>query len=128
MQSVPVQRQIVRLEGEFWTIVFDGDTCRLRDTNGVRYLAYLLARPHQNVSSLEIRHAIAPGENGLADAQALERARVNVTRAVSGVMRRLESHHPALSRHLRSTVRTGAYCTYRPDPRVEVGWESADQP
>jgi tetratricopeptide (TPR) repeat protein len=36
---------IFRKEGEFWTISHDGATVRLRDAKGLRYLAYLLARP-----------------------------------------------------------------------------------
>ncbi len=125
MESPLLERQVVRLEGEFWTFVFDGQTCRLRDTNGVRYLVYLLDHPHREVSSLEIRRTTSPAGGDEHDdaARALERARVNVTRALGGVLRRLEPHHPGLAEHLRATIRTGAFCTYRPDPRVEATWE-----
>ena len=34
-----------RREGEYWSVVFDGHTVRLRDMKGVRYLARLLAEP-----------------------------------------------------------------------------------
>jgi hypothetical protein len=29
--------------------------------------------------------------------------------------------HPALGRHLKATIRTGYFCSYTQDPRVE--WE-----
>lgn len=52
-----------------------------------------------------------------------ERARVNVTRAVKGVLRRIEGHDAALAAELTSTVRTGTFCVYQPDPRRPVRWE-----
>ncbi len=116
--------QVVRLEGEYWTIVFDGRTCRLRDTNGVRYLAYLLERPHEEVSALEIRQAIAPRRDRGSELREQERARVNVSRSVSAVLRRLANHHPVLADHLRETIHTGGYCSYRPDPRLAITWNA----
>jgi hypothetical protein len=115
----------MRREGEFWTIVFAGETCRLRDTVGLRYLSYLLARPQQNVPALELRAVLAveAGGDGAADEGASERARVNVTRALKGVLDRLRAHHPLLFAHLSATLRTGAHCAYRPDPRLDTRWE-----
>ena len=51
-----------------------------------------------------------------------ERAALSVTRAISA-MDRLAERSPALGAHLRATVRTGAYCSYRPDPRAPIHWE-----
>jgi hypothetical protein len=114
-------------EGEYWTIVYAGETCRLKDTNGLRYLSCLLKRPHERITALEIeRSAGRRAENsGSADSDrgALERARVNVTRALSGALKRIAVHHPSLLQHLQATLRTGAFCTYTPDPRVPVFWE-----
>lgn len=123
------QRQIIRREGEYWTIIYAGETCRLKDTNGLRFLAYQLHNPHEPVSCLEMDRASAgiespggPTVNGHADHAARERARVNVTRALLGALKRIGEHHPELARHLEATLRTGAFCVYRPDPRVPVGW------
>jgi len=126
IESREIPPQILRLEGEFWTIVFGGHTCCLRDTVGVRYLAHLLGRPHDDVSALEIVAAAKHADTSCQqtfDPKALERARVNVTRAVKAVLARLEAHHPYLHQHLRATVRTGAACSYKPDPRLPAVWE-----
>jgi predicted ATPase len=50
--SVPDAR-FVR-EGDFWTIVYDGTTMRLRDLKGLAYLALLLARPGRELHVLEL--------------------------------------------------------------------------
>jgi hypothetical protein len=41
----PRNRAVLRLEGDFWTIAFGAELCRLRDSAGLRYLAVLLRRP-----------------------------------------------------------------------------------
>jgi hypothetical protein len=90
-------------------------------------LAYLLVRPHQPVASVEIEQVVrdrAPDAELVATTSARERARVNVTRALSAALLRLEPHHPELVGHLRATLRVGAFCTYTPDPRVAAAWES----
>jgi hypothetical protein len=35
----------------------------------------------------------------------------------------MSSSNPSLGRHLDTTVRTGTFCTYAPDPRVTAAWE-----
>jgi tetratricopeptide (TPR) repeat protein len=45
---------------------------------------------------------------------AAERARVNVQRRIRDAIRRIESHHPGLAKHLDRSVRTGTYCAYEP--------------
>jgi hypothetical protein len=45
---------VFRREGEYWSIAYDGDRCRLRDTKGLRYLALLLARPGRELHALEL--------------------------------------------------------------------------
>ena len=119
-------RQVLRREGGVWTVAFAGRACQLRDTRGFRYLAYLLARPHQPVTSSEI-DAVARGaalDDLGVDPAARERARVNVTRGLTAALRRLEPHHPELVLHLRATLRAGASCTYTPDPRLPTSWET----
>jgi tetratricopeptide (TPR) repeat protein len=186
-----------RREGEYWSIVYDGDAFRLRDSKGLRYLARLLAAPGEELHVLELvgattgRGRAAPVDedlevSGLGDAgelldvqakaayrqrlnelraeieeaeawndparaatardelefvsrelsvavglggrdrraaSAAERARVNVTRAIKSALVRIEEQSPALGAHLQRTVRTGTFCSYKPDPRVPVSWQ-----
>ncbi|HWC15342.1 MAG TPA: AAA family ATPase [Actinomycetota bacterium] len=71
----------------------------------------------------ELNAALGLGGRDRAVAAPAERARINVTKAVKAVLARIATHDPALARHLRATVRTGAFCSYSPDPRVPVRWE-----
>ena len=48
---------VFRREGEFWTIVYEGQTFRVRDVKGLRYIASLLARPGRQVHVLELASA-----------------------------------------------------------------------
>lgn len=54
---------------------------------------------------------------------ATERARASVTRAIRNAISRISDNHAALGAHLDSTVKTGTYCIYAPDPRVPVAWQ-----
>jgi hypothetical protein len=51
-----------------------------------------------------------------------ERARASVTRALRYAVARIAEHHPPLADHLARTLRTGTYCSYRPDPQAGVRW------
>ena len=54
------RRSIFRHEGDYWSLVFEGRTVRVRDLKGVRYLAQLLAHPGREFHVLDIVAA----ENG----------------------------------------------------------------
>ena len=54
---------------------------------------------------------------------ASERARQAVTKSIRAAMSRIDDVCPALGAHLDATVRTGTYCSYRPDPRLAVSWQ-----
>ena len=55
-----------------------------------------------------------------------ERARTTVTTRVKDALRRLDAAHPEAARHLRRSLRTGAFCRYDPDPVAT--WEVAHPP
>ena len=52
-----------------------------------------------------------------------ERARLNVTRAIRAVVKKVMSDCPTLGGHLDRSVRTGLFCTYEPDPAFPLRWE-----
>jgi hypothetical protein len=62
-------------------------------------------------------------EGGTATGAAGERARLNVTRAIRASVRRIAEQEPELGHLLQSAIRTGASCTYEPDPGVPLEWE-----
>jgi tetratricopeptide (TPR) repeat protein len=50
---------VFRREGEYWSIAFDGDSFRLRDSKGLRHLSLLLAAPGREIHAVEL---VAAGE------------------------------------------------------------------
>jgi hypothetical protein len=48
---------------------------------------------------------------------------VNVTRALRREIRRIAEEDARLGRELETTVRTGTFCAYEPDPRRPVAWD-----
>lgn len=195
---------VFRREGEYWSIRFERDAFRLKDSKGLRYLAQLLGHPSREFLALQLMTAglgsgstrAAPrsgrdlreaglrpssgrtGEvldpqarqayrrrleelqeeleeaEGWADSERAarareemeflahelaaavglrgrdrrapsdaERARVNVTKAIRAALARIAEHSPALGRHLESTIRTGTFCSYVPDPRLPAIWQ-----
>jgi TolB-like protein len=53
-----------------------------------------------------------------------ERARSSVTWRIRFAMRKAAAEHPAFARHLESSLRTGAFCAYRPER--PVSWAFGD--
>jgi hypothetical protein len=53
---------------------------------------------------------------------AAERARLNVTRAIKAAEDAIAALHPALGGYFRTSIRTGTFCVYRPDPENPITW------
>lgn len=119
---------VFRLEGEYWTIAYNGVVCRLRDTAGLSYIAHLLRRPGEKVAAAELgrmaRTSMASGgvQGRLIATDDSELARVKTTRAIRTAMQRIGTHNAPLIEHLRATINTGTFCSYMPDPRLLVAW------
>ena len=183
---------LLRREGEYWTLAFEGQTCRIKDSRGMQYLAQLLYAPHQEFLALDLaanqagdqaadvqagssdvgdsldpqakaayRQRVAELQEELAEARTFndvgrieklqaelmllsqeltqavglgggprkaaspaERARVNVTRRLKAAIKKISQSHPDLGQHLTSTIKTGVYCRYTPDPRLPMSWRN----
>lgn len=65
-----------RHEGEYWTVTFAEKTCRIRHTLGMRYLAQLLSRPHEEIHVLtlvaEESHLTTPLAFGKPSAEVMQ--------------------------------------------------------
>lgn len=71
----------------------------------------------------ELARAVGLGGRDRPGGTQGEKARLNVTRAIKAVVKRIEEHNPSLGRYLATTVKTGAFCSYTPDPRFPVDWK-----
>jgi hypothetical protein len=102
-------------------VAYAGVELQLKDSKGLRYLAYLVGRPHQAIAVLDlagvVSHAaeMAEGDRPHAQAGRNERARTSVTKRIKAEIRRIATIHPALGRHLAATVSTGQVCRYEPE-------------
>ncbi len=72
----------------------------------------------------ELARAVGLGGRDRRAAAHAERARLNASRAIRAAIANLDRVHPSLGRHLVTTIRTGRYCSYTPDPRVPIVWQT----
>ncbi|CAN5544001.1 hypothetical protein BH24ACT15_BH24ACT15_09720 [soil metagenome] len=71
----------------------------------------------------ELARAVGMGGRMRRAGAPSERARTSVTHVLQYALSRIAEHHTSLADHLGQTVRTGTYCVYRPDPRVQTSWQ-----
>jgi hypothetical protein len=103
-------------EGDYWTIRYDGRVLRMKDVKGLRYISRLLGDIGEDLPATELVEALQGGKPDQ------EQARLSVSRAVKAAIEKIEREHPALGRHLTTTIRAGKFCSYVPDPRVGISW------
>src|SRR5262249_31646867 len=49
-----------------------------------------------------------------------KRARLNVTKAIRAALRSISASHPTLGHHLTTSITTGTFCAYTPDPAQPI--------
>lgn len=83
------------------------------------------ARAQEEIDALahELARAVGLGGRDRKAAATAERARVNVSRAIRAAIARIAERSPSLGHHLDSTIRTGTYCSYTPDPSAPPAWD-----
>jgi hypothetical protein len=69
---------LFRREGDYWSLVFEGRTVRVRDLKGVRYLARLLAAPGREFHVLDLVAAETGGSDRVASAQGADLSRTRL--------------------------------------------------
>jgi tetratricopeptide (TPR) repeat protein len=81
------------------------------------------ARLQAEIDSLTRNLARQFGIESTADRNAaMDLLRLRVTKAIKAALRRINEQHPALGHHLQSTIRTGSFCSYVPDPTKPIRW------
>jgi tetratricopeptide (TPR) repeat protein len=81
------------------------------------------AREEMDFLVTELARAVGLGGRDRRAASHAERARLNVTRAIRSAIANIDRANEPLGRHLSTTIRTGRYCSYTPDPRALIDWE-----
>ncbi|MEA2123977.1 MAG: hypothetical protein QOI80_759, partial [Solirubrobacteraceae bacterium] len=73
-----------------------------------------------------LSQAVGLGGRDRPQSSDAERARVNVTRAIRALVKRIAEHDDRAARVLDATVRTGIFCLYAPDPDRPIEWSLPD--
>jgi hypothetical protein len=78
---------IFRREADYWSVVFEGRTVRVRDIKGMRYLAHLLAHPGREFHVLDLVAAETGQQMAFGDAGAIldERAKTAYRRRLAEI-------------------------------------------
>jgi tetratricopeptide (TPR) repeat protein len=71
----------------------------------------------------ELRRGIGLGRRVRVSGSPVERARVNVTRAIRAALGAVAENDAALGHYLAATIKTGTFCSYSSDPRDPVAWK-----
>src|SRR5215218_6007973 len=96
------ETNVLRLEGEYWSVAFEGRTVRVRDLKGMRYLAQLLAHPGREFHVLDLVGAETGQPMALGDAGEVldERAKTAYRRRLAEIDDDIEQAR-ALEDHMR---------------------------
>ena len=71
----------------------------------------------------ELAAGVGLGGRNRKAASAAERARINITKRIKAAITKIAEHSPTLELYLTTTIRTGLFCCYTPDPRIPVSWD-----
>ena len=84
------------------------------------------ARAREEIDALvnQLAGAVGLGGRDRKAASQAERARVNITKSVKDALKKIDENHSSLGEHLRTAIRTGVYCAYLPDPRLDISWRT----
>jgi len=93
--SATTQINVFRREGDYWSVVFDGRTVRVRDLKGMRYLAQLLGNPGRELHVLDLVAAETGQQTALGDAGEMldERAKTAYRRRLVEIEDDIEQAH-----------------------------------
>jgi tetratricopeptide (TPR) repeat protein len=85
--SAPTETNTFRREGDYWSVVFEGRTVRVRDLKGMRYLAQLLAHPGREFHVLDLVAAESGQQMAFGDAGEMldERAKTAYRRRLAEI-------------------------------------------
>jgi tetratricopeptide (TPR) repeat protein len=71
----------------------------------------------------EFSRAVGLGGRNRHAGSPSERARLSVTKAIKSVLAKIAQHNSELADHLDATIRTGTFCSYKPDPNSPIFWK-----
>jgi tetratricopeptide (TPR) repeat protein len=82
----------------------------------------------QRALERELARAVGLGGRARRVGSDAERARINVTRALGSVLKKIRDGCPELGRHLDASLATGTFCSYAPPPDGVISWQTGAEP
>ena len=73
----------------------------------------------------ELSRAVGLGGRSRRAASASERARQSITKTIKSVMERIGQSDARMGDVFSRCIKTGNFCSYRPDPDLQIAWEFA---
>jgi non-specific serine/threonine protein kinase len=70
----------------------------------------------------QLAAAVGMGGRNRQANSAAERARLSITKTIKAALRHIEENHPILGQHLATSIKTGTFCSYTPDPTRPISW------
>jgi len=70
----------------------------------------------------ELAAAVGVGGRNRQARSAAERARLSITKTIKAALRHIEENHPVLGQHFATSIKTGTFCSYMPDPSRPISW------
>jgi len=85
--TAPTETNVLHHEGDYWSVLFEGHTVRVRDVKGMRYLAQLLTHPGREFHVLDLVAAETGQRMELGDAGEIldERAKTAYRRRLAEI-------------------------------------------
>jgi hypothetical protein len=80
------------------------------------------AQKEIDVITQELARAVGLGGRGRKAGVVSERARMSVSKAIRNSIKKIDEQSPELGVYLRTTIRTGTFLSYAPDPRHPIQW------
>jgi len=71
----------------------------------------------------QIAAAVGLGGRSRKAASHTERARLMVTEAIKAAIAKIRANDASLGRYLATSIKTGNYCAYDPDPVHPISWQ-----
>ena len=70
-----------------------------------------------------LKSSLGIGGRARKPGSAAERARLAVNKSIGRALEAIDAANPELGRLLATTIKTGTFCTYQPDPRFPIEWQ-----
>jgi hypothetical protein len=88
-------------------------------------LSHLLGHPAEPISAADLARVVRKMQSAKrsgSTSTSSERSRVMVTKGIKAAIAKIRANRSSLGRHLSTSIQTGHWCVYQPDPDDQITW------